>query len=262
MNTSNSSSIVDFYEQIDILSFISSKKNLKVIFPNSKSQLLISPKNIIKILSQSEISLYEDITKLINFSINFTLKNLFSKEELIWMKIPSYKIYFGIFGFNFCNLEGKEIIKISSMIFSSYQNMAPYIKVSLIKNSSIYLSKSNTFRSLYSERNVNNSLSLIKNELTVSSNIVNNTSVELIDVHDILGNNHKIFKEQLDFVKEQLYLEKINLNNVIINFFDYPNNKLFSIHKKFLVKEKLILPNQKKHYIISVAKIKMKNNKK
>ena len=65
MNTSNSSSIVDFYEQIDILSFISSKKNLKVIFPNSKSQLLISPKNIIKILSQSEISLYEDITKLI-----------------------------------------------------------------------------------------------------------------------------------------------------------------------------------------------------
>jgi len=255
-------SISDNYEDIDILSFISSKEKVKIKMTNNLNRILIPSKIILKIFTLSEISLYEDITKLINFEIIYENMKLFSKENLIWIKIPYYKIYFGIFGFNLCQIEVKDIIKISSMIFKSHNEMAPFIKVSLIKNSSIYLSQTNTFRSLYSERN-NLTNSLIKNELIISSNLINNNlSEELIEVTDILGKTHKILKDHLDFTKEQLYLEKINLKDVVIDFFDFPDNKLFTIHKKWLFKEKLIFPSKKKHYVISFAKIKMKNFKK
>ena len=180
---SSNSSLIDYENQIDIISFITSKQYLKIKINNNKNEILISPNILLKILTQADIYLYENITKLINFNIKYSNFNLFSKEELIWMKIPSYKIYFGIFGFNHCKIEGKEIEKISSMIFPSFKNMTPYIKVSLLKNSSIYLSKSNTFRSLYSDRNnLTNSL-IMKNELMVTSNMINNSiSVELIEV--------------------------------------------------------------------------------
>ena len=263
MILSNNSSLFDYENQIDIISFLETKKYLKIKINDNKKEIFITPNILIKILTQADIYLYENISKLINFEIKYSNFSLLSKEELIWMKIPSYKIYFGIFGFNCCQIEGKEIEKISSMIFPSFKNMTPYIKVSLLKNSSIYLSKSNTFRSLYSDRNnLTNSL-IMKNELMVTSNMINNSiSVELIEVTDILGKSHKILKDHLDFAKEQLYLEKIDIKNVIIDFYDFPDNNLFSIHKKWLVKEKLIFPIQKKHYVISVAKIKMKNNKK
>ena len=263
MISSNNSSLFDYENQIDIISFLETKKYLKIKINDNKKEIFITPNISIKILTQADIYLYENISKLINFEIKYSNFSLLSKEELIWMKIPSYKIYFGIFGFNCCQIEGKEIEKISSMIFPSYKNMTPYIKISLLKNSSVYLSKSNTFRSLYSDRNnLTNSL-IMKNELMVTSNMINNNiSVELIEVTDILGKPHKIFKDHLDFAKEQLYLEKIDIKNVIIDFYDFPDNNLFSIHKKWLVKEKLIFPIQKKHYVISVAKVKMKNNKK
>ena len=171
MISSNNSSLFDDENQIDIISFICTKKYLKIKLNNNQKEILISPNILLKILTQADIYLYENISKLINFEIKYSNFSLLSKEELIWMKIPSYKIYFGIFGFNCCQIEGKEIVKISSMIFPSYENMTPYIKISLLKNSSVYLSKSNTFRSLYSDRNnLTNSL-IMKNELMVTSNM-------------------------------------------------------------------------------------------
>ena len=186
---------------------------------------------------------------------------LFSKNDLIWLKIDNYQIYFGIFGFDSCQLKVKDLKKISSMIFKKHKFMIPYIKLSIKKNN--FLNPKKRIRRVNSHKSNYNNNSLIKTELSINPNLIKSTSIELVNVTDIYDNNHKILKDHLDYAIEKIKNEQIDINNIIINFFDFIDNKLFPIKQKWLINEfKELTPRTRKHYLISIAKIKIKNNMK
>ena len=52
---SSNSSLIDYENQIDIISFITSKQYLKIKINNNKNEILISPNILLKILTQADI---------------------------------------------------------------------------------------------------------------------------------------------------------------------------------------------------------------
>ena len=228
-------------------------KDIIIIYlKNTIHPLSISLNSMKKIINQSKISIQE--LNYINFKINLSL----NKKELQWEKLHKYKIYFGIFGFDSCIISVKDIKKISSMIFKSYKSMIPYIKISIRKNALI--SNFNTLNSLNSDKFNYNSSN--KSESSINPLLNPSSSIELIEVTDINNNIHKVLKENLNYAIEKINKENINLNNIVINFYDFPNYKLFPINKKWLkIDKQEIKKSIKKHYLISIARIKLKNIK-
>ncbi len=136
--------------------------------------------------------------------------------------------------------------------------MNPYIKLTIKQNNLLNPQKS--IRRMNSDKYNN---SLIKSELSITPNLIKSTSIELVNVTDIYDKNHKILKEHLDYAIEKIKNENIDINNIIINFFDFIDNKLFPINQKWLINDiQDSTPRNKKYYLISIAKIKIKNNMK
>ena len=139
--------------------------------------------------------------------------------------------------------------------------MIPYIKLSIKKNN--FLNPKKRIRRVNSHKSNYNNNSLIKTELSINPNLIKSTSIELVNVTDIYDNNHKILKDHLDYAIEKIKNEQIDINNIIINFFDFIDNKLFPIKQKWLINDfQELTPRTRKHYLISIAKIKIKNNMK
>ena len=249
--------------QLIIKALISNKKLIDITIVDRLIPISIPIESFNKILIQSRL-IYNKNISYINFyksKIKCSQTISFSKNDLVWLKIENYQIYFGIFGFDSCQLKVKDLKKISSMIFKTHKLMIPYINLSLKKNNNLNLKKPK--RRVQSDiLNFNNN-SLIKNELSINPNLIQSTSIEFVDVTDIYDKNHKILKEHIDYAIEKIKNENIDINNIIINFFDFPENKIFPIKKKWLINDfQELTPRTRKHYLISIAKIKIKNNMK
>ena len=243
-----------------IKALISNKKLIDITIVDRLIPISISIESFNKILIQSRL-IYNKNISYINFyksKIKCSQTISFSKNDLLWLKIDNYQIYFGIFGFDSCQLKVKDLKKISSMIFKKYKFMNPYIKLTIKQNNLLNPQKS--IRRLNSDKYNN---SLIKSELSITPNLIKSTSIELVNVTDIYDKNHKILKEHLDYAIEKIKNENIDINNIIINFFDFPENKIFPIKKKWLINDfQELTPRNKNYYLISIAKIKIKNNMK
>ena len=246
-----------------INSLISKKKLLDITIFDTLIPISIAIESFNKILIQSRL-IYNKNISYINFyksKIKCSQTISFSKNDLLWLKIDNYQIYFGIFGFDSCQLKVKDLKKISSMIFKKHKFMIPYIKLSIKKNN--FLNPKKRIRRVNSHKSNYNNNSLIKTELSINPNLIKSTSIELVNVTDIYDKNHKILKEHLDYAIEKIKNENIDINNIIINFFDFIDNKLFPIKQKWLINDfQELTPRTRKHYLISIAKIKIKNNMK
>jgi hypothetical protein len=251
-------------QQNKIISLLTKKDLIDIIIIDKFIPISIQTESFNKILIQSGMIDNKNISNYIYFykhNIKISQTISFSKNDLVWLKIENYQIYFGIFGFDSCQLKVKDLKKISSMIFKTHKLMIPYINLSLKKNNNLNLKKPK--RRVQSDiLNFNNN-SLIKNELSINPNLIQSTSIEFVDVTDIYDKNHKILKEHLDYAIEKIKNENIDINNIIINFFDFPENKIFPIKKKWLINDfQELTPRNKNYYLISIAKIKIKNNMK
>ena len=246
--------------QLIIKALISNKKLIDITIVDRLIPISISIESFNKILIQSRL-IYNKNISYINFyksKIKCSQTISFSKNDLLWLKIDNYQIYFGIFGFDSCQLKVKDLKKISSMIFKKYKFMNPYIKLTIKQNNLLNPQKS--IRRMNSDKYNN---SLIKSELSITPNLIKSTSIELVNVTDIYDKNHKILKEHLDYAIEKIKNENIDINNIVINFFDFIDNKLFPINQKWLINDiQDSTPRNKKYYLISIAKIKIKNNMK
>ena len=246
--------------QLIIKALISNKKLIDIIIVDRLIPISIPIESFNKILIQSRL-IYNKNISYINFyksKIKCSQTISFSKNDLLWLKIDNYQIYFGIFGFDSCQLKVKDLKKISSMIFKKYKFMNPYIKLTIKQNNLLNPQKS--IRRLNSDKYNN---SLIKSELSITPNLIKSTSIELVNVTDIYDKNHKILKEHLDYAIEKIKNENIDINNIVINFFDFIYNKIFPINQKWLINDiQDSTPRNKKYYLISIAKVKIKNNMK
>ena len=246
--------------QLIIKALISNKKLIDITIIDRLIPISIPIESFNKILIQSRL-IYNKNISYINFyksKIKCSQTISFSKNDLLWLKIDNYQIYFGIFGFDSCQLKVKDLKKISSMIFKKYKFMNPYIKLTIKQNNLFNPQKS--IRRLNSDKYNN---SLIKSELSITPNLIKSTSIELVNVTDIYDKKHKILKEHLDYAIEKIKNENIDINNIVINFFDFIDNKLFPINQKWLINDiQDSTPRNKKYYLISIAKIKIKNNMK
>ncbi len=249
--------------QLIIKALISNKKPIDITIVDRLIPISIPIESFNKILIQSRL-IYNKNISYINFyksKIKCSQTISFSKNDLLWLKIDNYQIYFGIFGFDSCQLKVKDLKKISSMIFKKHKFMIPYIKLSIKKNN--FLNPKKRIRRVNSHKSNYNNNSLIKTELSINPNLIKSTSIELVNVTDIYDNNHKILKDHLDYAIEKIKNEQIDINNIIINFFDFIDNKLFPIKQKWLINDfQELTPRTRKHYLISIAKIKIKNNMK
>jgi hypothetical protein len=248
-------------QQNKIISLLTKKDLIDIIIIDKFIPISIQTESFNKILIQSGMIDNKNISNYIYFykhNIKISQTISFSKNDLVWLKIENYQIYFGIFGFDSCQLKVKDLKKISSMIFKKYKFMNPYIKLTIKQNNLFNPQKS--IRRLNSDKYNN---SLIKSELSITPNLIKSTSIELVNVTDIYDKNHKILKEHLDYAIEKIKNENIDINNIIINFFDFIDNKLFPINQKWLINDiQDSTPRNKKYYLISIAKIKIKNNMK
>ena len=246
--------------QLIIKALISNKKLIDITIIDRLIPISIPIESFNKILIQSRL-IYNKNISYINFyksKIKCSQTISFSKNDLLWLKIDNYQIYFGIFGFDSCQLKVKDLKKISSMIFKKYKFMNPYIKLTIKQNN--FLNPQKSIRRLNSDKYNN---SLIKSELSITPNLIKSTSIELVNVTDIYDKKHKILKEHLDYAIEKIKNENIDINNIVINFFDFIDNKLFPINQKWLINDiQDSTPRNKKYYLISIAKIKIKNNMK